>query len=38
MQIKKIITKCYYQKHPALQLVYEWEEVFKKELNASYIR
>lgn len=37
MQIKKIITKRFYQKHPALQLVYEWEEVFKRELNASYI-
>lgn len=36
MQIKKIITKRFYQKHHALQLVYEWEEVFKKELNASY--
>lgn len=32
-----MITKRFYQKLPALQLVYEWEEVSKKELTASYI-
>lgn len=37
MQIRRIITKRFYQRHPALQLVYEWEEIFKSQLNASYI-
>lgn len=37
MKLRKIITKRKFQKWRSWQLVYEWEDIFKKELGISFI-
>ena len=37
MEIKKIITKRKYKNWRSWQLVFEWEDIFKKELGASFV-